>query len=179
MTEQSIYLFICYGSAILAALMFIITVVLFFVLKIPHVIGDLTGSNARKAIENIRNQNESTGEKVYKSSETNIKRGKVTDKITPSGNLIKNPSENIAGAMQTEKIGQDAIGSNETTVLGSAAETTVLNAPAAETTVLNTVSQETTVLNTNQMASAAIEQPAFFAVEYEITYIHTSEVITL
>ena len=160
MTE-AIYLYICYGSAILAALMFVITIMLFIVLKIPHVIGDLTGFNARKAIKNIREQNVSTGEKVHKSSETNIQRGKITDKITPSGNLLKNPSGNVVGAMQTEKIGyvsNESI-SNVTTVLDCSAETTVLVTNQEETTVL--------------------DQTTIFAVEYEITYIHTSEVITL
>ena len=169
MTE-SVFMYICYGGAILAVLMFITTVALFFVLKIPHVIGDLTGSNARKAIENIRNQNESTGDKIYKSSETNIKRGKITDKISPSGNLIKNPSGDIAGAMETEKISSavNNVVSNETTVLESAPDTTVLNDV-----------NETTVLNLNQGETTVLEQPSIFAIEYEITFVHTSEVIAV
>ena len=170
MTE-AVFMYICYGGAILAALMFITTIILFFVLKIPHVIGDLSGANARKAIENIRNQNESTGEKIYKSSETNIKRGKITDKISPSGNLIKNPSGDIAGAMKTEKIspgGYESV-SNETTVLDC----------SSETTVLNPIQEETTVLNTNQGETTVLEQPSVFVIEYEITFVHTSEVITV
>lgn len=169
MTE-SIFMYICYGGAILAALMFITTIILFFVLKIPHVTGDLTGSNARKAIENIRNQNESTGEKIYKSSATNVKRGKITDKISPSGSLLKDPSGNITGAMETEKIsplGQNGV-SNETTVLESVSETTVLNEV-----------NETTDLNINQGETMVLEQSVMFTIEYEITIVHTSEVITV
>ena len=35
----------------------VVSVILFFVLKIPRVIGDLSGRTARKAIEDIRKQN--------------------------------------------------------------------------------------------------------------------------
>ncbi len=43
-----------YGGLILAILFLIATVVLFFVLKIPKVFGDLTGRTERKSIEEIR-----------------------------------------------------------------------------------------------------------------------------
>ena len=111
-----------------------------------------------------------TGDKIYKSSETNIKRGKITDKISPSGNLIKNPSGDIAGAMETEKISSavNNVVSNETTVLESAPDTTVLNDV-----------NETTVLNLNQGETTVLEQPSIFAIEYEITFVHTSEVIAV
>lgn len=46
------------AAYIVAALFLIAAIVLFFVLKIPAVVGDLTGSTARKAIESIRQQNE-------------------------------------------------------------------------------------------------------------------------
>ena len=150
--------------------MLAITVILFFVYKIPTVIGDLTGANARKAIENIRNQNENSGDKLYKTSQVNRERGKLTDKISPSGSLMRDPSGVLGGgAMATEKISTQelpqvdettVLESNETTVLGSN-ETTVLNGGGAG---------ETTVL-------VAEETPAVFQIEYEITFIHTDEVI--
>ena len=103
--SYEIYRYIFYGGAILAAVMLAVTVLLFFVYKIPTVIGDLTGANARKAIENIRNQNESSGDKLYKTSQVNRERGKLTDKISPSGSLMKDPSGILGGgAMATEKI---------------------------------------------------------------------------
>ena len=74
-----IYRYIFLGGAILAGIMFAVSVLVFFLLKIPTVIGDLTGANARKAIENIRNQNESTGDKTYRSSQVNRERGKLTN----------------------------------------------------------------------------------------------------
>ena len=99
-----IYRYIFIGGAILSAIMFVVTVLVFIFSRIPTVIGDLTGSNARKAIENIRSHNENTGNKTYRTSYVNKERGKITDKISQSGNLIKNPSNSLHGAMETEKI---------------------------------------------------------------------------
>ena len=176
--SYEIYRYIFYGGAILAAVMLAITVILFFVYKIPTVIGDLTGANARKAIENIRNQNENSGDKLYKTSQVNRERGKLTDKISPSGSLMRDPSGVLGGgAMATEKISTQelpqvdettVLESNETTVLESN-ETTVLG--SNETTVLgNTGAGETTVL-------VAEDTPVTFQIEYEITFTHTDEVI--
>lgn len=159
--SYEIYRYIFYGGAILAAVMLAVTVLLFFVYKIPTVIGDLTGANARKAIENIRNQNENSGDKLYKTSQVNRERGKLTDKISPSGSLMKDPSGHFAGAMATEKISTQELPHEETTVLDAANETTVLdNVGVGETTLLD-----------------AVDAPATFQIEYEITFIHTDEVI--
>lgn len=152
------------GGLVLAGIMFVASVLLFFLLNIPHVLGDLTGRNAKKAIENIRNQNESSGDKLYKTSQVNRERGKLTDKISPSGSLMRDPSGVLGGgAMATEKISTQELPpeANETTVLDAANETTVLNSEAGETTLLD-VQPDTTPV---------------FQIEYEITYIHTEEII--
>lgn len=165
-----IYRYIFFGGAALSGLMLIATVLIFFFLRIPTVIGDLSGATAKKAIENIRNQNTSSGEKTYKSSYVNRERGKVTDKITSSGRLIKEPSELLTGAMSTEKISTQSLAdsaADETTVLGQS--DTALN----ETTVLSQpefTSGETTVLDCEV-------QTGVFEIEFDITYIHTDEVI--
>ena len=159
--SYEIYRYVFYGGAILAGVMLVTTVILFFVYKIPTVIGDLTGANARKAIENIRNQNENSGDKLYKTSPVNRERGKLTDKISPSGSLMKDPSGHFAGAMATEKISTQELPPEETTVLDATNETTVLdNVGASETMVLD-----------------AVDAPVTFQIEYEITFIHTDEVI--
>ena len=192
-----IYRYIFLGAALLAGIMLITTVVLFFILKIPNVIGDLTGSTARKAIENIRTQNEESGVKTYKSSAVNKERGKITDKISPSNRLIKNESSGFGGAMATEKISKkdsphipaeetsllndnNSAAGNETTVLGSN-ETTVLG--GNETTLLsgelafaNTQMNETVVLS-EAVPTQAAASDNLFTVEYDITYIHSNEVI--
>jgi len=146
-----VYRYIFIGAAILCGIMAVTSVFLFFYLKIPKVIGDLTGSTARKAIEEIRQQNENSGHKTYKTSLVNQERGKLTDKISPSGNLYPAGTDPLGGAMATEKIGTQQLEytSNDTELLSDIG--------SEETSVLSDV-------NT-------------FVVEYEITFIHTDEVI--
>ena len=59
-----IYNYIFIGAAIASGILLVVSIVLFFLLDIPKVIGDLTGRNARKGIESIRKQNEATGDKT-------------------------------------------------------------------------------------------------------------------
>lgn len=159
-----VYRYIFYGGAALAAIMFIVSVLIFIVFRIPSVINDLTGRTARKAIEDIRSQNEQSGNKIYKTSHVNRERGKLTDKISPSGKIIKNPSDVLYAVSDTEKFDtvqlQEQANANETTVLTN--ETEVL-AP--------TGSDETTILDQTQ------EQNNIFVIEYEITFIHSDEII--
>lgn len=162
-----IYRYIFLGGAILSGVMFVTSVVMFILLKIPTVIGDLTGANARKAIANIRLHNENTGEKTYRTSQVNRERGKLTDKISASGRLENNPSRGLHGAMATEKISTQQLPQTE--------ETSVLcenNEQDFQTAVLDNESctSETTLLD-------SCKSSFVFSVEYEITYIHTNEVI--
>ena len=183
------YIFI--GAAALSGVMLIVSVLLFIFLRIPRVIGDLTGATARKAIENIRNQNESSGDKIYKSSAVNRERGRLTDKISASGNIAHHETNQFGGAMATTKIDTQVLAENtetsETTVLGIGTDngttvlsnettvldngTTVLNAPSNGTTVLNQSDEQTGILPESQVRSK------IFEIEYEITFIHTDEVI--
>lgn len=152
-------------GAIACAIMFLVSVILFVALKIPYVIGDLSGRNAKKAIEEIRRQNEISGDKVYKSSAVNLERGKLTDKISASGR-IQNQYTSSGFGMRTEKISTmklEETTNDETTVLGQNQNN------MDETTVLTEMSQEllgdeTTVLNN-------------FILLEQITFIHTEEYI--
>ena len=145
------------SAFIAAAVFFLLAVAMFFLFNIPKVVGEVTGSTARKAIEEIREQNEKTGNKAYRPSAVNAERGKVTEKITPSGKLEHKGKSTRLG-MGTAKLSKkdsapvaempaNIPGGNETTVLDAAgSETTVLAAAGNETTVLGTVANETTVL---------------------------------
>lgn len=96
-----------------------ITVILFFVLKVPELIGDLSGMNARKAIEDIRRQNEETGHKAFKPSPVNAARGKLTDKISQSGRLIPRTGR-LSPVMEGKTLGTQKLddqAGQETTVL--------------------------------------------------------------
>ncbi len=169
-----VYRYIFIGAAILCGIMFIASVLIFIFLKIPKVISDLSGATARKAIKNIREQNEASGDKGYQVSAFNRARGKLTDKISPSGNVIEQYHIQMA-AVGTTKIETQELATNETAILEEYSNTTVLeNQSAGETSVLSEEysSGETSVLSQSPNA-------AMFVVEYDITFIHTNEIIEM
>lgn len=171
-----VYRYIFLGGLILACLFLALAVALFFVLKIPRVIGDLTGATARKAIEDIRNQNEETGTKTYKPSAVNRERGKITEKMTRSGKLVKHPTAGMGGhitaKISTQELDTEMLPADETTVLTNE-ETTVLAPEPAAYAPAN----ETTVLSQPMAAPVPVQSAVVFRVDYEITYVHTQEVI--
>lgn len=144
-------------SYIIAVVLLLIAIALFFLLDIRRIIGDLTGITARKAIEDIRRQNENTGEKNYKSSPVNVARGRLTDKISPSGKLIKNTG-GIGISPQTEKF-------NTSELSPHTGNTELLNTGMNETTVLSHSPNETTVLNKE------------LCIEFEIGYAESKDII--
>lgn len=167
----SLISYICAGVALFVA------AILFFVLDIKKVCGDITGSTARKAIDDIRRQNESTGNKAYKPSSVNIARGKTTDKITSSGRLIHKQNTPFR-ALPTEKIRTSELANSakETTLLSTADETTVLNNTNSGTTLLASDSaySQTTVLGNRVGTSRADDQ---FAVDIELGFTSSPELI--
>lgn len=163
MSTLEIVALICF---IISGLFFVLSVVLFFVLDMVKVIGDLTGHTAKREIENIRSQNQKTGNKAYKPSVVNSKRGKLTDRISPSGRILENRATAIRGSVGTEKIASQKLysGYEETTLLengqeensettllsqdnGYTSEASVMGSEANETSLLNPGAGETTVLN--------------------------------
>lgn len=180
--SYEMYRYIFIGALIACAVFFVVAVILFFVFKIPKVISDLTGRTARKAIENIRMNNEQSGDKTYQSSAVNLERGKLTDKISRSGRIVPRDATPFGTGVITEKISTMKLDTaGETDVLTVSEETSVLSSPAGETDVLAPMAGETEVLApaaVETTAPAPVEQPVqAFTVEYEITFIHTSEVI--
>lgn len=165
------YIFII--GAILAGVMLAVSVLLFFVLKIPVVIGDLNGANARKGIESIRSKAQtSSGGGTYKARSTS---GRKTESFAS-----KRLQRHEDGSRNTAKISSSAPIINETTVLGqTAAETTLLEQPTAnETTVLDASSvmpQSAASVPTEPSPLSAM--PIAFEIEYDITFIHTDEMI--
>lgn len=160
------YRYVFLGAAIACGVFLVISIVLFFTLRIPKVISDLTGRTARKAIESIRMQNEQSGDKSYQSSAVNLERGKLTDKISQSGRLVPRDATPFGTGVITEKISTQQLDVEE-----PAGETALLS-PAEETSVLNSGIGETAVLDASEQTVAQA-----FTVEHEITFIHTTEVI--
>lgn len=192
-----IYRYIFIGGAALSGIMLVISMIMFFSLRIPMVIGDLSGANARKAIKRIRSYNESTGDKTHRSSPVNNERGKVTDKMTPSGRISKEPERASIGTMGTAKLrtkwqisGNLAQAPEATTLLDDSHEATTLLATEPQMVQESSAYEATTVLNAEPQvmqesdsygAAASFEQVAVpditdeFVIEYEITYKHTTE----
>lgn len=122
-----IYRSIFIGAAVLCGIMLIVSILLFIFLHVPALIGDLSGATARKAIESIREQNERSGDKSYKTSAVNRKRGRLTDKISPSGRLTHHTERTLDTGVVTEKISTQRLASeNATALLQNDNETTVL-----------------------------------------------------
>lgn len=168
-----VYRYIFMGALIFSVVMLIVSVLLFAALNIPKVIGELSGATAKKAIRNIKEQAENV--KDNKESTVNRQRGRLTDKISESGRLIRMETNQLGMGVVTEKIGtQEFAGGNETTVL-TQNETAVLD--KNETTVLS--QDETTVLTQNDTTVLTQSNESvigtLFEIEYEITYIHTNE----
>lgn len=193
--NYDLYRYIFIGAAILAGIMLVVSVIIFIIYRIPKVISDLSGATARKAIKNIREQNEASGEKAYKGSAINEARGKLTDKISPSGRIMSQDQSPMRYGVDTTKIRTQHLPNedyaDQTTVLGASDDTSLLECTANETTVLTPETSllqdefydetsvlpnqiptgETTVLSNNY------NEIGFFEIEYEITYIHTDEII--
>lgn len=164
--SYEMYRYVFLGAAIACGVFLVISIVLFFALRIPKVLSDLTGRTERKAIEAIRMQNEKSGDKSYQSSPVNLERGKLTDKISRSGRLIPREGSPFGTGIITEKISTQRLSAEDYTD-----ETAVLT--ASEETAVDTSMGETAVLHAEE--NTPTEQA--FVVEYEITFIHTNEVI--
>lgn len=157
-------------SYIVAGVLLLAGIALFFLLNVPKLYGDVSGRTAKKAIEAIRKQNESTGNKAYKPSMVNAERGKLTDKITPSGRL-RSQTEGLPVSVGTEKFATSALSpaSNETTVLKKIEnETTVLNQSAGETELL---------YNDNKVRRDSVIDHEKFTIDVEISFTGSSEII--
>lgn len=160
-------------SFIVAGILFLITIALFFLLDVPKLIGDISGSTARKAIEAIRQQNESTGNKAYKPSSVNVSRGKLTDRISPSGSL-QHSSDSLGIGAQTEKFATtelSAAAAEATSILRGSEETTKLSESEAGVTTLLSEQDFPNVNENNSSNGKAI------IVETEMGFTCTSEII--
>lgn len=161
---------------ILAGLFFLTAIVLFFVLRIPNVVGYLTGANRQKAIDSIRNKN---------VNKHDLDSGELAAYGTVSGNLSM--TQKISTARLNDLNGKAG---ELTTVLNEGNATTVLSQTAGATTVLGdsgattvlpqqsfvpdsgTVLGSGTALDMSQMTGI---QP--FTVEFEINYTDSKEII--
>ena len=93
---QNVYEVCFYGGLVLAILLLIAAVVLFIVLKIPKVIGERTGSTAKKAMKEMQDGTAKPGSIAKKEQEKyyNMGSGKITAKETISSKAERKASGN-------------------------------------------------------------------------------------
>lgn len=116
-----------------AAIFLVISIVLYFVLDIPKLYGEISGKTAKKAIAEIKRKSQSSSGYATKVKKTKNE-SQMTAKMGDSGSSYP-ITEQLEGTTDTEKL------SYETTILQNE-ETTVLH--NEEKTNIN--SEETTVL---------------------------------
>lgn len=149
---------------VLTGLFFVISIVLYFTLKVPKLYSDLTGRTEKKAIAAIRQQNEAMMEDAAGNTDQISSSGKLipqstkkekkqADKGIRYGNVVEKPGHSWQSATATTPLpgyGNDE-DSNATTLLNVTNETTVLSPEYNETVVLsgNATTDETTVLPGN------------------------------
>lgn len=161
------------AAFVASGVLLLITIALFFLLDVPKLFGDVSGRTAKKAIEAIRQQNESTGNKAYKPSAVNAARGKLTDKITPSGKL-QSQTDGLPVSVGTEKFATATLAPN-------ASETTILESRTDETVVLDSTmpleSGKTTLLSGKDFCSVETQNIEEFTVDAELSFSGSSEII--
>lgn len=155
-------------SYILAAIMFVFAVVLFFVLRVPKLFGYITGLNARKAIANIHSQNENDEDNVYNSNSVSKK-----DKYTSINNQARR-NNSLDTSVGTEKLNN--ISSNSAENIHSDKRDKSFdkyNPSIGETAVLTERSYgtDTTILNENSKSDF------IFIIEDELGFLGSSEFI--
>lgn len=161
------------AAYIAAGVLLLTAIALFFLLDVPKLYGDISGKTAKKAIEAIRRQNESSDNKGCKPSAVNSERGKLTDKITSSGRVESRASgDSIGVGTERLSIASQTVESNKTTVLrDSINETTVLVANQPQD------SGATTLLVKEEAKAVPKITDESFTLDVELSYIGSSEII--
>lgn len=142
-----------------AGVCLLLAVFVWFRFRILSVINDLTGKTAKRAIEQIRRNNMKSGDKAYRSSQVNIRRGPLTSPMPD------------AAATETEKLPEEQLGSR-------VPETTLFQEEGKTELLLNR--EGTTVLNGRTGHGAVTpEKPGVeLTIIEQIVLIHTNEVIS-
>lgn len=163
-------------SYIAAGICLALALFFWFFFKIPSVIGDLSGRTAKKSIAKMRQANAKSGSKSYRSSATNVARGKLTDTMPQTAKPKQNPAPAVAPP--APKPAPDPAGMPETGILAENKEQAYVSAgtemlDAGEETSLLADDQATTVLEENVKRTGGKK----LTMINEVMLIHTNEVI--
>lgn len=172
---ENIYEICFYGGLILAIIFFIVSVVLFIVLKIPKAIGDLTGRTAKKSIKEMKD-GASTKESVAKKEQAkyyNQGTGKIKVREGVSTEQRKENKDDTTDLLKPGA--QPEI--EETEILGA---DTVAATDADETEVLSDGKKmydpdETEVLSRGELSGEEDETDVLTSEDEDATDVLTSE----
>lgn len=115
---EKVYEICFYGGLILAILLVIAAIILFIVLKIPRVFGELTGRSAKKGIQDIKNASgtELNVAKKEQAKYYNQGTGKIKVRETVSEKTRKENRDDTTDLLRTDT---DIDNTDETEVLGA------------------------------------------------------------
>ena len=135
---------------VLASVCLAFAIFAFITFKIPNVIGDLTGRNARRSIEQMRQENEKGGKKSHRPHPVASDRGTLTEQIKESKKFSKKPVQKQNA--KPKPIVLD--GSGATDVLEDTNATVNLNYDQNGTEILN----EGTQVLSNEVIQSALNE---------------------
>lgn len=147
-----------------AGVSLVLAVVLFIYFRIPTVIGDLSGRNAKKSIARMRTSNEKSGNKSYRASETNAARGKLTSTMPGIGEQPKEKKSDAKVITQDQMPETGLLKENKASL-------------TEESTVLLDDTEETMLLAETSKEPAKRVGGVKLTLLEEVMLIHTEEVI--
>lgn len=157
---------------VLAAVSLAFAIFAFVFFKIPNVIGDLTGRNARKSIEQMRQENEKGGKKTHRPHPVAVDRGTLTEPIKENKKANKKQSK---VTKKPDTVSQPTNeGSGATDVLEDPNATERLDYDPNGTEILNS---GTEVLSNETIQAALNEKTVDIKMIQDIVFVHTEEVI--
>lgn len=164
------YAIISYISFAVGGILTILSIFLFFFYKIPKVVGDLTGLNARKAITAISNSNNTT----------NLSKRK--DKVHTKNLENKSAKGYITANLNNGTADETTILRNETTILNPS-ETVVLSGVNTQNYRPETMVLKQGMAQTNKLCRGILgvyeEIPLIGKIQLQndITFVHSDEII--
>lgn len=165
-------------SFVIAGISFVLAVVFFFLFKIPNVIGDLSGRNAQRSIARLREINERSGSKVYKTSATNQKRGKLTGTIDAFDQMQKKSKETLKlrkkNTSDDNRVETGLLKSNAVEKINI--QNTVLLETSDETGLLSNFKETKTMELSSNWLKSRVGGKKLELIE-DIMIVHTNEVI--
>ncbi|MBQ8413322.1 MAG: hypothetical protein IJX12_06940 [Lachnospiraceae bacterium] len=171
---ESVYEICFYGGLILAILLLIVSIVLFVVLKIPKVFGDLTGRTAKKSIKEMK-AGKPVKESVAKKEQAkyyNQDSGKIKVRETVSTETRKENRDDTTDLLRPEELN---INAEETEVLGA----TISKVDVEETEVLSQGRTAETYEDSTEVLSSEEKESDDDSTEVLVAEDESTEVLTV